>query len=724
MFSALRRLLPSDGRDAAPAASARHVVSGVRSAAFFAGLTAALVAAVILPYQATQRTFVEGSIAPVTVKSPAAVPPFPSTSLTQAKRRDVAATTPQVLIADVTTAGRQQDHLGALMHWLERARIAAPAEPTDTRTPDAAIITAVQQMAPDRWEAVQGELTRLLNQALLERTTTQQLPSVRAQLLQRAGAGLNAIERLTLSALLEVLLKPTLVEDTEATALLREAATKQVEPVMVGLQPGEVITRDGQVVTALQLEKLREAGVIEGAGRLPELLGGLLLMALMAGVLALFIYVVQPRALGSKRRLLLLGTVLALTVVLAKIGLPGRPMWAAAFPVAAAPLLVSVLLQLSLGLTSTLFLAVTCAFVAGFSSDPLFIPPYTALETLEFVVLYLVTGIIGAIVVGRATRNLRYFAATAAAGGGGVLVVVAFWLLNPGRDTVSLPWQMAAVLGGNMAAAALSLGFAPVLGLAFGVTTRAQLHELAQTDHPLLRRLLQEAPGTYYHSLLVGNMAEQAAEAVGADALLARVGAYYHDIGKLKNPGCFIENQRGGENIHDRLDPYASAKMIIAHVPDGVALAQQHRLPDAVMAFIREHHGCRITVSFYNRATHLYEHVDPHDFQYPGPPAQTRETAIVMLADSVEAISRSEEKTDPEDLETVVDRVFAERMAEGELSQCDLTLRDIESIRGVFKSALRAMYHPRVRYPLPAGLTAGAPLPDVRTVRATRDSGR
>jgi len=684
-----------------------------RSLLFFAALTACLSLTLILPFRPVEPNFTEGSIAPVTVKSPANVPPYPSKTLMRDRQQDVANAVQQVLITDAAAGERQLRRFEELAVWLDDARAkqsGLPDPPADLKVPARATISTVLSMPGDQWTFVRRETQRLLAEARGERATFTQLPSLRAQLLQRVAQA-DSGERLIIGSLLDTLLEPTLIVDFEATQLLREAAIEEVSPVLIAIGRGETILRDGQMVTALHLEKLAEAGLLHQPLRLAELAGGALLTALLAGMLTLFLYVTQPPTITSHRRLLLLGVVLVMTVFAAKVALPGRPLWALVFPLAAAPMLLSVLLQLSLGLTAAAFLAVLCTYVTDFSLDPLLASPLSAIETLEKVVLYLVTGTVAAIIVGRASRVLQYFSAGGIAALAGMLVVTAFWLLNADREAGSLPYQALGVAGGGMLSAGLTVGFSAVLGVVFDVTTRMQLHELGQTDHPLLRRMLQEAPGTYYHSLLVGNLSEQACEAVGADALLARVGAYYHDIGKLRNPGAFIENQRRGENIHDRIDPYASARMIIAHVPDGVTLAQEHRLPEQVLAFIREHHGCRLTLGFYNKATHIYDQVLAEHFRYPGPPPQTREAAIVMLADSVEAITRSEETTQPEQLDGIVDRIFAERLAEGELNQCDLTLRDLETVRQIFKTALRGLYHPRVRYPLPAEIVAGDPLP-------------
>ena len=263
------------------------------------------------------------------------------------------------------------------------------------------------------------------------------------------------------------------------------------------------------------------------------------------------------------------------------------------------------------------------------------------------------------------------------------------------------------------------------VGALFGVTTRVQLMELAQLNAPLLRQLQDEAPGTFHHSIIVGNLAERAADLVNADSLLVRVGCYYHDIGKILQPGFYVENQMGGDNPHDDLEPRESARIIGRHVQAGYELAQRHGLPLRVQSFIPEHHGTRLITYFYRMASQKDPKVDPNLFRYPGPKPQSRETAIVMLADSTEAMVRASADRSSERIDVIVEEVLAERLAEGELEECDLTLRDIRTIAESFKQTLRGVYHPRIEYPEPTarerralisrfrpGRRAPPPLPD------------
>ncbi len=263
--------------------------------------------------------------------------------------------------------------------------------------------------------------------------------------------------------------------------------------------------------------------------------------------------------------------------------------------------------------------------------------------------------------------------------------------------------QIIAASGGFLAIPAIlsSLGFFMV-GSWLGITTYGQLYELTRLNHPLLRQLLRRAPGTYHHSLMVANLAEQAAERIGADGLLARVGAYYHDVGKMVHPNLFVENQLDGKNGHDRLDPRTSAQSIISHVNDGLDLAKEYHLPHAVRAFIPEHQGTGLVKHFYHQArkqANTPARVEEADFRYSGPKPQIRETAIVMLADSCEAAVRAALPPSTGEIEKIVQRITDDKLISGELDECGLTGGDLDQIRQAFVEMLHGVLHPRIQYP-------------------------
>jgi putative nucleotidyltransferase with HDIG domain len=254
--------------------------------------------------------------------------------------------------------------------------------------------------------------------------------------------------------------------------------------------------------------------------------------------------------------------------------------------------------------------------------------------------------------------------------------------------------------------ASLALGGLFLIGPLFDIVTTMRLIELSRPEHPLLQRMLREAPATYHHSLMVANLAEQGAESIDANALLARVGAYYHDIGKVARPYFFAENQAEGLNPHDRLDPETSAGVIVGHVTEGLKLARRYRLPSRVRAFIPEHHGGNRVSFLYHKAVQLAgdaELVDEESFRYPGLKPQSKETALVMLADGCEAAVRAARPESADGVAEIVDQIIDQRIADGQLNESGLTLNDVEATRQAFTSALKGTFHPRIKYPQPKG---------------------
>jgi putative nucleotidyltransferase with HDIG domain len=335
-------------------------------------------------------------------------------------------------------------------------------------------------------------------------------------------------------------------------------------------------------------------------------------------------------------------------------------------------------------------------------------------QSLEFAAYIFFGGMAGILAVRKGDRLQVFVQAAIAVFIVNALVVSVFSLLGT-RDLQGVLelWLASAVSAAGSAVAAV--GTFAVLGSMFGIMTVFQLLELANPSQPLLRRLLVETPGTYHHSLMVGNLAERAAEAIGADPLVTRVAAYYHDVGKLQNPLGFIENQAGGENIHDQLEPEMSAQLLKQHVADGIDIAYKARLPKALIAYIPQHHGTAIMSYFFAKAKEraaapfgglstaegakAAATVDERKFRHAGPKPQTREAALIMLADGVEASVRSLSSRDEAAIRAMVSRIIEERIADGQFDECDLTLRDLERIREAFVGQLLGMYHTRIAYP-------------------------
>ena len=470
---------------------------------------------------------------------------------------------------------------------------------------------------------------------------------------------------------------------------------------------GEVIVREGQVIGASVMEQLRDAGLVDVHLQGDHVAAAVLVALLGALALGGYLYLFQPREASSLPRLLLLALLVVLWVAAAKLllaqALPDndRLFLAYLLPVAAAPMLVAALLDAGLAVAVAAVLALLVTFAGFYQPDARSVVAGNPTEAFQMASVFTLGGLVGIYGVHRAERVNRYLAAGAGVAFVSFIGLLVFWLLDPRREALDLPWALLATSLGGLLSAVITVGAFIVLGLLFGITTRVQLMELAQVNHPLLRRLQAEAPGTFHHSVVVSSLGERAADLVGADSLLVRVGCYYHDIGKMMRPSFYIENQLESRNPHERLDPYTSARIIAAHVAGGMELARKHRLPAQVRAFISEHHGTRLVTYFYRKASQENPDVDSRLFAYAGPKPQSKETAIVMLADSVESVVRSSRDRSPERIDALVDAVISERLGERQLEECDLTLRDLKLIGESFKATLRGVYHPRIEYPPP-----------------------
>lgn len=416
--------------------------------------------------------------------------------------------------------------------------------------------------------------------------------------------------------------------------------------------------------------------------RLPRAAGWYLLAALIVALLLAWIWRFRPQIWNRSNALWLIALLLIGATIAMKIT-AGRPVLPYVLPTMAVGLLLAVLLDAGTALLVTGIIALLGGAITG---------------SVEFAAYGLLGGMAGVVLVRRGER-FGHFVQAAIAIAIVNIGVVASWALLGNRDLTGLAELAGAALASAAGSALAALGSFVVVGTLFGITTSFQLLELANPTQKLLRRLMLEAPGTYNHSLLVGNLAERAAEAIGADPLLARVAAYYHDVGKLDNPIAYIENQAGGENVHDELTPEQSVTLVKAHVAKGIDLAYQYRLPRPIIAFIPQHHGTALISYFHARAQERAADVDDARFRHSGPKPQTREAAILMLADSVEASVRSLSEHDEPAIRGMVDRIIRERLEDGQFDECDLTLRDVERIREAFVAQLLGMYHRRVEYP-------------------------
>lgn len=502
------------------------------------------------------------------------------------------------------------------------------------------------------------------------------------------------------------------IDDPETTQIVRNQAMLEVDPVMVF--KGECcIVVERNRVTHEQIEMLKDLGLVGPRANLRSLVGTSLIAGLTVMLMAIFLIRYRPAIVERDRHLVLLGLIGLITLLLSlamrafsdTLG-PAVPYL---IPIAFNGMLVAILLDAKVAIVQSVLLSL----VVGLTLQT---------EQLGPTLVMVVGSIVGIFSVARVESRTDIYRAGLLVSGVNAVTILAIYMMKAFSLLDLRIWIDAGVGAANgLVVAVLVTGALPFFENMFGVVTPLKLLELSNPNHPLLKKLLVEAPGSYHHTILVANLCEAAAEAIGADQTLSRVGAYFHDIGKAKRPYFFVENQFGGENPHDKLPPSLSAMIITSHVKDGLEMAKEARLPKEIVDFILEHHGTTLVSYFYHMATSKNgqsEFVLEADFRYEGPKPRTKETAICMLADGCEASVRAMRQKGHltvDQIEAQVKRIVADRLQQGQLENCDLTLRELDVISRTFVKMLGGVHHARIDYPaeaIPARLTAPAQQPN------------
>ncbi|HEX6747519.1 MAG TPA: HDIG domain-containing protein [Longimicrobium sp.] len=521
-------------------------------------------------------------------------------------------------------------------------------------------------------------------------TADQFFRAAQGYLPQDAGADEAELQRL----LLVRWFQPSLAVNERETEAARARARSAVDPVKYRVLAGEKIVGAREQVGEREEERLRAyqaALAARGGGQGPRqtvarAAGSILYNLLLLGIIAILLRFSRLHLYRDWRSMVfvafLVVAVSALAALIARLDLPPE-----LIPVPFAAMVIAVLWGGRVALPIALVLALLLGGQAPFLGVAV---PFTAA----------IGGAASAFGVRLAQRRVQTWIVVGLIAGAYLAAAVTVGLLR-GWSLHEIGWSALFGAVNATGSSLLAVGFLPVAEWFTRVTTNQTLQELADPKHPLLHRLSVEAPGTYAHTISVANLAEAVCTAIGANALLARVGVYYHDIGKIVKPQYFIENQPRGRNPHDKLKPAMSAAIVRSHVAEGLKLAEQYKLPDAVKAFIAQHHGTQPISFFLQQAKETDPNcrVEARDFAYLGPKPQTRETAVVMLADSVESAARVLQDPTPERIRELVDRIVNGKIAAGQLDQCPLTLKEIAITREVLTRALASMYHHRVDYP-------------------------
>jgi len=486
---------------------------------------------------------------------------------------------------------------------------------------------------------------------------------------------------------------PNAEYDETATQAARDSAAATVQGIETSVTAGDLLIRQGTLVDAVEArilaayaQEMKTRAMQEGwfSAAMP-IIGRIILVGIIILLMYLFFFQFRPDVYWSNNKLLAIFIIIGLELFLVHLMGVQLAQSVYLYPIAILSILATVLFDARLGVVITLLVAVLLGLLNRFN--------------FTITLITAIAGLVACFSAGEVRRRSEFYRIIILLSLANVVVaaVVESLKLSPAGDVLTFCGYG---LANGFVSPMLTVGLLPMFESVFGFSTNITLLELADLNQPLLKRLAMEAPGTYHHSIIVGNLAEAAAKAISANPLLARVGAYYHDIGKMEIPEYFVENQLGIKSKHESLNPTMSALVLSSHVKKGRLIGEEAGLPDAVLNFIEEHHGTTMMTYFYNKAKDIGLPIDSEDeFRYPGPKPQSRETAIVMLADSTEAASRTLDNPAPARIRNLIQKLINDKFTSGELTQCGLTLKDLNDIREAFVTILIGVFHHRIAYP-------------------------
>lgn len=625
---------------------------------------------------------------------------FESVVLTaQAKTKAADMVLPIYLRSDPTITRTQVDKINTLFNYITTVRSDTfstkdqkiiDLSSLDSVTLSSDSIDYLVTVSDPRWNDIQLESVDILKKVMQNNIRDYEIAENKAVIPNLIDLSFSTNESTLINELVSPYIVANSVYSEEMTNAAKTRAMEAVQPVNASYIEGQTIVLRGQIISAEQYEALEHFGFVEKENRVTQLISALLIVLLMFCFVIIYFKRRHHALSDDLRSLSLLSFLFVVFLISARVLIPNRTVLPYFFPMAAFGLITATLFNLESSIIFSLLLSVLATF--GLSNS------------FELTAFYLFTSLIGSLTLGRGKKVSNFFTSGIWLSLTGCTVIAAFRYFDNSTDWLGMVTLFGVTFMNGFASASIALLVQYIFAQMLGLSNPLHLIEISRPDHPLLQYILQNAPGTYQHSLQVANLAEQGAEAIGADPVLTRVGALFHDCGKAKNPQFFIENQVPGNiDSHDDMKPEVVAEIIITHVSDGLTLSEKYHLPPRIRDFIREHHGTSATKYQYCRALEQAkkapDKVDRSKFTYPGPKPRTKETALLMLADGCEAKARAELPKTDEDLRGLIRKVIDTCMQEGQLEESPLTLRDIKIISETFYKVLQNIHHPRLKYP-------------------------
>ena len=706
-------------------------------------LLVALLTFIIVPKGAlTPTEFAPGDIVPRDIKAPRDIL-IPDDGLSEQKRNDAERAVANLYDYDLTTATIISDQVGQVLASLRASTAQALTEAQQisdletgfgVKTDKQAFAALKELSAQDGTKARVSQIMKQVyrqkvvgNLKLFEadrpkgvifRSLETQAETLDSGAEEIIGLGqlqdslkkavgetdLPANQQKALRELIVPRLRPNISFNQNETEARRKLAREDVKPVLIQVKKGEMIAREGDRITPDQIRRL---GALYDDSSTVSLWRNAMGMLLSCFLLVYFCHTFALRNIRkyrpANRDLVFLATVFVVHILVLKVSIFISAALGSAFPYveqnayyyvfpfAVGTMLVRIVLNSEISLVFAILSAIVTGALFG--------------NSFAVMVFVFLTSLAGAHWVRHVTERSSLFRAGLRLALFNSVLLFALHLMTSRPFDLQLIYKLGFGFAGGLVAAVMVTGIVPLVESIFRYTTNIKLLELANMNNPVLRDLMVQAPGTYHHSVIVGNLAEAAAENIGVNPLMVRVAAYYHDIGKIRKPLYFIENIGGQENRHDKLAPSMSSLILMAHVKDGSELARENRLGQALTDILRQHHGTSLMKFFYDRAKSKadpeVEQIDERDYRYPGPKPQTREAALIMLADAIEAASRTLTDPTPARIQGMVQKIINNIFIDGQLDECELTLKDIHNIAKSFNLVLGGIFHYRVDYPEP-----------------------
>ncbi|PZE22696.1 HD family phosphohydrolase [Paenibacillus xerothermodurans] len=554
-------------------------------------------------------------------------------------------------------------------------------------------------------------VNRLMNEQIMDAQTAR----AKVAELVNSSTLTKSAAREIVQELVRAAITPNKFLDQKATEEAKGHARDDVKPVLVN--KNDVLVKEGEPITEDIYERLRSLEMLQDETSLLPRLGLLMLVAMFSLLVYMFVRHRENAMALNNSNLLMLALILIITILgmqlfslLQNLDYPYIGLLA---PTAMGAMLIAILLNSQIAFIAAVLIAVLASVI--FNTDHL------QLFDFRYGIFTLAISFAAIFSIQRASQRSSILKAGMMVSLAGMVIAAALLLIEDHESSRNLVFALCFTVGGGLLTAVFVIGLLPFFEVAFGILSPLKLVELSNPNHPLLRKLLTETPGTYHHSIMVGNLAEAAAEAIGANGLLCRVGAYYHDIGKTKRPVYFIENQNNMENPHDRMDPELSKSIIIAHARDGVEMLKEYNIPKPIRDIAEQHHGTTLLQYFYHKAVKNadadgQDKVEEADFRYPGPIAQSKEAAVVGIADCVEAAVRSLRSPTLEQIDSMVRKIIKGRLDDGQFNECDLTVKELDQIAKTLKESLLGIFHSRIEYPtdLPGQSPAAVTKPETK----------